>query len=91
MVIGVGGFLLFLVVAISTLILMMPQGFEGEAPHNYTTGIVVVASLTAYALPLVATLISGYLWYRALYTLSTRSGEELFRWAGPSYLGYANL
>jgi len=56
--------------------------FEITAPLILWAFIAILAILVALA-------ISAYLWYRALNTLSLRSGEKFFRWAGLTYLAFA--
>jgi uncharacterized membrane protein len=65
-----------------------PSRIEDFFGTQITASIILWAFIAILAI-LVALAISAYLWYRALNTLSLRSGEKLFRWAGLTYLAFA--
>jgi uncharacterized membrane protein len=65
-----------------------PSRIEDFFGAQITASIILWAFIAILAI-LVALAISAYLWYRALNTLSLRSGEKFFRWAGLTYLAFA--
>jgi uncharacterized membrane protein len=65
-----------------------PSRIEDLFGAQITASLILWAFIAILAI-LVALAISAYLWYRALNTLSLRSGEKFFRWAGLTYLAFA--
>jgi uncharacterized membrane protein len=65
-----------------------PGRVEDFFGAQITASIILWAFIAILAI-LVALVVSAYLWYRALNTLSLRSGEKFFRWAGLTYLAFA--
>ena len=95
-IIGLIGFLLLFVILIilglsMTAIVVrseLPREFE-ELPGAQALAQIIGLALISIMVFIVTTVISAYLWYRALNTLSLKSGEGLFRLAGLLYLGSA--